>query len=78
MKERYQHCQPSTPVDATCHRVRRQPKSIWKTRSGEGDADSKIQVQMEAAAQNRAEGGEEWSVAYVPRATTRKNERVWQ
>jgi len=38
-------------------------------RPSEGDVDSRIQVKgwrkMEITAQNRAEAGEEWSVAYV-------------
>ena len=40
-----------------------------KERSGKGDVNSRIQAEgwrkMEVAAQNRAEDGEEWSVAYV-------------
>ena len=54
---RWQHCQASTTVDATWpHRKR---TTNLEKRSGEGDVDSRIQVQgwskMEAADQNRAE-----------------------
>jgi len=52
-------------------RKRTTKEHCLEERSGEGDVDSRIQVKdwrkMEAAAQNRAENGQEWSVAaYVP------------
>jgi len=51
-------------------RERGQQNNSCKNRPVEGDVDSRIQVagwwKTKAAAQKRAEDGEEWSVAYVP------------
>jgi len=61
-------------VDATWPQSKR---TTLEKRSGEGDVDSRIQVEgwrkMEAAAENRAEDGKEWSVAHRLEATRLKS-----